>query len=69
MLLADTQKEFSETAQAGYGIDGNFTERTLDFANVRGSFETNAVAGEIKQHIEEKSQLADELILRLQKIH
>jgi hypothetical protein len=69
MLLADTQKEFSETIQAGYGIDGNFAERTADFANVRGSFEANTVAGEIKQHIEEKSRLADELIHRLQKIH
>jgi carbonic anhydrase/acetyltransferase-like protein (isoleucine patch superfamily) len=68
MLLADTQKEFSETIQAGYGIDGNFAERTADFANVRGSFETNTVAGEIKQHIDEKSRLADELIHRLQKI-
>jgi hypothetical protein len=69
MLLADTQQEFSETVQAGYGIDGNFEQRAADFANVRGTFETNAVAGEIKQHIEEKSRLADELINRLQKIH
>jgi hypothetical protein len=68
MLLADTQKEFAETVQAGYGIDGNFTERTADFANVRGAFETNTVAGEIKQHIDEKSRLADELVRRLQKI-
>jgi hypothetical protein len=68
MLLADTKKEFSETVQAGYGIDGNFAERTADFANVRGSFEANAVAAEIKQHIEGKSRLADELIGRLQKI-
>lgn len=68
MLLADTQKEFAETVQTGYGIDGNFAERTADFANVRGAFETNTVAGEIKQHIEEKSRLADELIRRLQKI-
>ncbi len=68
MLLADTQKEFSETVQTGYGIDGNFSERTSDFANVRGAFETNTVAGEIKQHIDEKSRLADELIHRLQKI-
>ena len=68
MLLADTQKEFAETVQAGYGIDGNFTERTADFANVRGRFETNTVAEEIKQHIDEKSRLADELVRRLQKI-
>jgi hypothetical protein len=68
MLLDDTKKEFAETVQAGYGIDGNFAERTADFANVRGNFEANAVTGEIKQHIEEKSRLADELIHRLQKI-
>jgi len=68
MLLADTQKEFAETIQTGYGIDGNFADRTADFANVCGTFETNAVAGEIKQHIDEKSRLADELIHRLQKI-
>ncbi len=68
MLLADTKKEFSETIQAGYGIDGNFAERAADFAGVRGNFESNTVAAEIKQHIEEKSRLADELINRLQKI-
>jgi hypothetical protein len=68
MLLADTQKEFSETAQAGYGIDGNFSERKLDFAAVRGTLESNPVTAEIKQHIVEQSRLADELISRLQKI-
>ena len=41
MLLADTQKEFTETAQTGYGIDGDFAESAADFANVRGTFETN----------------------------
>ncbi|MGA2070049.1 MAG: DUF4954 family protein [Sedimentisphaerales bacterium] len=69
MLLADTEKEFAETVQTSYGIDGSFVERTSDFANVRGAFETNTVAGEIKQHIEEKSRLAGELTRRLQKIH
>ncbi len=67
-LQADTKKEFTATAQIGFGIDGGLADRAADFAGVRGTFETNSVVKEIKQHIETKSQLAEELIRRMQKI-
>ncbi len=68
VLQADTKKEFTATAQTGFGIDGNIADRAADFAGVRGTFETNSVVKEIRQHIETKTQLADELIRRVQKI-
>ena len=67
-LQADTKKEFTATAQIGFGIDGDLADRAADFAGVRGTFETNSVVKEIKQHIEIKTQLAEELIRRMQKI-
>jgi hypothetical protein len=67
-LYADTQKEFAPTAQIGYGLDGDPAVRSADFAQVRGTFENNGVVNEIKQHIEEKTILGDELIRRMQKI-
>jgi len=67
-LYADTQKEFAPTAQIGFGIDGDPAVRSADFTQVRGTFENNSVVNEIKQHIEEKQQLGDELIRRMQKI-
>lgn len=68
MLSDDTSKEFASTAQIGYGIDGQPADRASDFAQVRGTFESNTVVKEIKQHIETKTQLGDELIRRMQKI-
>jgi hypothetical protein len=68
MLMADTAKEFTQTAQIGYGIDGDQQERADDFAAVRGTFDDNSVVREIKKHIEDKTRLAEELIRRMEKI-
>ena len=68
MLSADTKKEFVSTAQIGYGIDGLPADRAEDFAQVRGTFETNSVVKEINQHIQSKTKLGDDLIRRMQKI-
>jgi hypothetical protein len=68
MLSSDTRKEFAATAQIGYGIDGDPADRAADFAQVRGTFEDNSVVKDIKKHIEDKTQLGDELIRRMQKI-
>ena len=68
MLSSDTKKEFAATAQIGYGIDGDLADRAADFAQVRGTFEDNSVVKDIKKHIEDKTQLGDELIRRMQKI-
>jgi len=68
MLIADTKKEFADTAQIGYGIDGDQADRFADFANVRGVFENNVVVNEIRQHIEEKTRLAEDLVRRMKKL-
>jgi hypothetical protein len=68
LLAADTKKEFASTAQIGYGIDGQSPDRAKDFAQVRGTFDTNSVVKEIYQHIRTKTQLGDDLVRRMQKI-
>jgi carbonic anhydrase/acetyltransferase-like protein (isoleucine patch superfamily) len=68
MLAADTAKEFTQTAQIGFGIDGDQADMAADFAAVRGTFDDNSVVKEIKKHIEDKTRLAEELIRRIEKI-
>jgi hypothetical protein len=67
-LYEDAKKEFTATAQIGYGIDGDEPARQADFAQVRGTFETNSFVEDIQHHINEKTRLGDELISRMQKI-
>jgi len=62
ILYNDAQKEFSLSAQTGFGADGNNDEQRLDFEQVRGVFEQNTFVSSILQHIEEKTKLGDEFI-------
>lgn len=68
MLHADARKEFTLTAQTGYGIDGGAADRQADFAEVRGVFEQNSFVRAIEKHVEEKTALGDELIGRMEKL-
>ncbi len=68
VLCADAKKEFVDTAQIGYGIDGDEEAKHQDFAAVRGTFEENSFVSEIEQHIAEKTGLGDELIGRMKKL-
>jgi hypothetical protein len=67
-LYADAKKEFSATAQTGFGLDGDERTKKLDFATVRGVFEENSFVAEIQQHIKNKTELGEELITRMEKI-
>ncbi|MCL1934422.1 MAG: DUF4954 family protein [Candidatus Azobacteroides sp.] len=62
ILYQDAEKEFSLSAQTGFGADGNNDEQRLDFEQVRGVFEQNTFVSSILQHIEEKTELGDRLI-------
>ncbi|MHC4636731.1 MAG: DUF4954 family protein [Planctomycetota bacterium] len=62
MLYEDARKEFTATAQIGFGIDGNKETRGNDFAAVRGTFEDNSFVSEIESHITTKTKLAEDLI-------
>jgi len=68
LLYDDARKEFSATAQTGYGIDGQEEIKHADFEAVRGRFEENSFVAEIKAHMAAKANLGDELIGRMEKL-
>ena len=60
MLWKDARKEFSLSARTGFGFDGqDSTVQTLDFAEVRGQFESNPFVMAVEEHIHTKSALAE----------
>lgn len=65
MLYNDAQKEFSITSMIGFGVDGSEIEKVVDFECVRGEFESNPFVAAVKDHINIKSALADELLQRI----
>ncbi len=68
MLYADARKEFSLTAQTGFGADGTSRQKQIDFEQVRGDFESNPFVETVKKHISAKRDLGDELIERMKAI-
>ena len=68
MLYADAKKEFTATAQTGYGLDGSQETKQADFEQVRGTFEENSFVMEIEKHIVRKTALGDELIGRMEEL-
>ncbi len=68
MLYNDAKKEFSLSTQIGFGVDGNEEARRLDFASVRGDFDTNTTVKEILGHIERKTKLGDKVIKEMEEI-
>jgi len=68
LLYDDARKEFSATAQTGYGIDGQEEIKHADFEAVRGRFEENSFVAEIKAHMVAKADLGDELIGRMERL-
>lgn len=64
----DARKEFSLASMTGFGADGNRSQKEMDFEQVRGDFEGNTFVKAIKVHMQNKSQLADTTIKRLQQI-
>jgi hypothetical protein len=67
-LYADAKKEFADTSQTGYGIDGDEQTKHSDFTQVRGVLEKDSFVSEIEKHIAEKTKLGDELISRMGKL-
>ena len=56
LVLNDAQKEFDNVIQTGFGQDGTAADAGVDFARVRGDFESNRFAKELKAEI---ASLAD----------
>ncbi len=67
-LYSDAKKEFISTAQIGFGLDGDKQTKHSDFAAVRGTFEKDSFVSEIEKHISSKTELANELINRMEKL-
>jgi hypothetical protein len=68
MLYSDARKEFTLSSMTGFGIDGGEDIKRQDFGQVRGEFESNPVVKAIKEHIEVKTTLGNELIERIRDI-
>ncbi len=68
MLYEDAKKEFSMSAQTGFGVDGNKKQKKIDFEQVRGAFENNPFVETVQEHIRVKTALGDELIGRLKAV-
>ena len=69
LLYEDARKEFTLSSMTGFGIDGSDEIKKLDFEKVRGEFESNSVVTAIREHIEQKRALGDELIARLKRMN
>ncbi len=67
-LYADARKEYADTAQIGFGIDGDAETKQRDFEAVRGSFEGDGFVAEIEKHIAAKTELAKDLIRRIERL-
>ncbi len=67
-LYADAKKEYAATAQIGFGLDGDEETKQHDFEAVRGSFEADNFVAEIEKHIAAKTELAKDLIRRIERL-
>ncbi len=61
-LYEDAKKEFSMSKMTGFGMDGINGAREEDFAQVRGEFESNKTVIAIREHMEKKEKLGNEMI-------
>jgi len=68
LICSEARKEFGDSAQVGYGLDGDEQIRRADFAAVRGTFEDNEFINGARKDIAEKIATADRLITRLEKL-
>jgi len=68
VIYEDAKKEFSLSAQTGFGADGSNDEQRLDFEQVRGVFERNTFVSSILKHIEEKVALSEKMINKMKMI-
>ena len=67
MLYEDAKKEFNLASMTGFGADGSREEKEQDFEQVRGVFESNSFVNAVLRHIEDKTNLGNELLGRLKR--
>jgi hypothetical protein len=52
----------------GFGVDGEESEKHLDFESVRGEFMTNTMVKSIEDHKESKERLGREMVGILERV-
>lgn len=65
LILRDAKKEFNTVSRTGFGMDGDDTDKQLDFNAVRGTFDENAFVKEINAQMNKTTEIADKQIARL----
>lgn len=67
-LYEDAKKEFSMSKMTGFGMDGTNGAREEDFAQVRGEFDSNKTVRIIREHMEKKEKLGNEIIMLMKQV-
>ena len=68
-MFHNASKEFSLSSMTGFGADGDKEDKLKDFEESRGArFENNKFVLQIREHMDAKSALGDEVLSRLEKI-
>ena len=65
MVYNDARKEFDLNSQTGFGADGDREQAEADFEEVRGSFESNSFVKAVLEHIEQKTELGNQVLAKL----
>jgi hypothetical protein len=68
LLDSDAGKEYSEQSHCGFGADGGEEDVERDFRAVRGIYEENSFAGEIKKSISQLVRRVEELKQKIEKL-
>lgn len=68
MIYEDARKEFSLPTHTSFGLDGDKEDRLADFEQVRGAFDNNTFVKAVLCHIERKTKLCDNTILKLEEV-
>jgi hypothetical protein len=65
LILRDAKKEYNAISRIGFGIDGNESDKQMDFDATRGTFDENSFVKDITAQINTTVEVADKLIAQL----
>jgi carbonic anhydrase/acetyltransferase-like protein (isoleucine patch superfamily) len=66
LVFESVKSEFSGLARIGYGLDQNEERRAIDFEQVRGRFDTNAVVAGLLEEERRNKKRMDRLVKQIQ---
>jgi hypothetical protein len=65
LVMADAEKEFSETSRCGFGHDGSSEDAEYDFVAVRGTYDGNCFVAEMKASVDKLNERVKGLVERI----